>query len=130
MGLWTNTLMLATLLCVLLLLSRQGFAVSKSITAILFVFLPKEGHDQATLDSCSGWVRHRGRFHESRTYTFILDTQLSKGDADVSLLDKAGKQLLNLNQQSPTGKINLDGKNRYYLYWKFKGATGKCILSW
>lgn len=107
-----------------------SIAVSKSIAAILFVFRPCRDADKVTLDSCTGWVKHMGRFSESRTYEFSLDTQLSKGDVEVILLDAKREPLMNLNQQSPTGTINLDAKNRYYLRWKFEDATGKCALYW
>ena len=107
-----------------------GVATTKSISAILFVFQPGKNTDKATLDSCTGWVRHTGRFYESRTYTFVLDAQLSKGDAEVLLLDQKKQPLLKLNQQFPSQTINLDGKSRYYLRWEFKRASGKCELRW
>ena len=108
----------------------RSIAVSKYITAILFVFRPCRDADKVTLDSCTGWVKHMGRFSESRTYKFTLDTQLSKGDVGVILLDANKELLVRLNRQSPTGTIDLDAKNRYYLRWKFEGATGKCELHW
>lgn len=108
----------------------RSIAVSKSIAAILFVFRPCRDADKVTLNSCTGWVKHMGRFSESRTYEFSLDTQLSKGDVEVILLDAKREPLMNLNQQSPTGTIDLDAKSRYYLRWKFEDATGKCALYW
>ncbi|MCI9121773.1 MAG: hypothetical protein HFG00_09675 [Oscillibacter sp.] len=59
-----------------------------------------------------------------------METQLSKGDVEVCLLDRKRQQLLRLNRQSPEGCIELDGKSRYYLYWKFQSATGRCELRW
>ncbi len=115
---------------VIYLLYSKGLAVIKSIAAILFVFRTGRDADKATLDSCTGWVKHVGRFQESRTYEFAFDAQLSKGNVEVILLDNKKQQLLKLNQRFPTGKIELDTKNRYYLYWNFKSATGKCELHW
>ena len=92
----------------------RSIAISKSIVAILFVFRPGRDADKATLDSCTGWVKHMGRFRESRTYEFTLDGQLSKGDVEVTLLDAKKEPLMKLNQQSPVGKIDLDAKNRYF----------------
>ena len=43
---------------VMYLLYIKGLAVSKSIQAILCVFRPGKDADRATLDSCTGWVRH------------------------------------------------------------------------
>ena len=50
--------------------------------------------------------------------------------AVVILLDQKKQQLMRLNPQSPTCKIELDARNRYYLRWEFKGVTGKCELRW
>lgn len=108
----------------------RRIAVSKSIAAILFVFRRGKDTDRAALDSCTGWVQYMGGFHESRTYEFTFDAQLSKGDVEVILLDKEKRRLMKLNQQSPTERIALDAENWYYLRWDFKGATGKCALHW
>ena len=108
----------------------RSIITSKCIAAILFVFLPGKDMDRVTLDSCTGWVRHIGYFHETRPYEFTLDTQLSRGTAEVILLDKKKRQLMRLGSQFPGGKIDLDAKNRYYLRWEFKNAAGKCELHW
>ena len=107
----------------------RSIAVSKSIAAILFVFRPCRDTDRVILDSCTGWVRHMGRFSESGTYEFALDAHLSKGCAEVILLDAKKQQLMKLNQQSPAGKIDLAAK-KYYLRWEFNCATGQCELYW
>ena len=73
-----------------------AIATSKCLKAILFAFLPGKNRDKATLDACTGWVRHMGRFYESRTYTFVLDAQLTKGDAEVLLLDQKEQPLLKM----------------------------------
>lgn len=112
------------------LLYREGLMVTKSIAAILFVFRPGKRGDSASLDSCTGWVRHRGRFRESRTYAFHLDCRLSKGSAVVTLLDRQKRKLLRLSQDSPAGEIELSGNDRYYLRWEFQSATGNCELRW
>ena len=112
------------------ILYRQGMAVSKSILAVLHIFRPGKNADTVILEACTGWVRHAGRFHESRTYEFVLDARLSKGDADVTLLDRNKRPLLNLNRQSPAGRVELDGNSRYYLHWEYRSATGKCQLRW
>lgn len=112
------------------LLYAQGIMVSKRIVAVLFVFRPGNGCEKAALDSCTGWVKHIGGFHESRIYEFSLDAQLSKGNAEVFLLDKKKQPLMQLNQQSPVGSVELDAKSRYYLRWEFQNATGKCELHW
>ena len=78
---------------VVFFLYSQGLVESKKIKAILYVFRPEKDADRVTLDSCTGWVKHAGRFCESRSYEFTIECQLSSGDVDVILLDKE-KQLL------------------------------------
>lgn len=127
---WGYPVVLAAVAGVVLSLHRQGFAVSKSIAAVTFVFRPGKDGDRVKLTSCTGWVRHTGRFRESRTYEFALERQLSKGDAEVLLLDREKREILRLNRHSPTGRIELDGDCKYYLRWEFRNATGKCALRW
>ncbi len=107
-----------------------GIATTKSISAVLFMFWPGKNKDRVTLNACTGWVKHMGRFYESRTYTFVLDAQLTKGDVELLLLDKNKQPLWKLNRQSSSQTIDLDAKNRYYLRWEFKNASGKCELRW
>ena len=121
---------LAVLGSLLYLLYRQGFAVTKSIAAVLFVFRMNRNGSRASLNTCTGWVRYRGRFRESRIYEFHFDGQLSGGGAEVVLLDGHKQELIRLNRQQYTGDIQLDGKAQYYLQWEFHNATGKCELQW
>lgn len=115
---------------VIYILYIQGLAATKQIAAVLFVFRPGRNSGRASLNSCTGWVRHIGRFRESRTYTFTFESQLSKGEAEVLLLDGKKQELLRLNRHSASGTAALSKGQRYYLLWKFKSATGKCELHW
>lgn len=110
-------------------LYNLGFVESKKVKAALYIFRPGKNADNMAVDSCTGWVKCKGRFHESREYEFTFGGQLSSGDVDVILMDRE-KQLLKLNLQSPIGKVELDRKSRYYLRWEFRNATGKCELHW
>lgn len=112
------------------LLYRQGFVMSKSICAVLFALHPRQGGDSAVLDSCNGWARHMVRFRENRAYRFILDPQLSGGTAQVTLLDRHKQPLFTLTPHSPERTAALDPSAGYYLYWEFRGATGRCALRW
>ena len=106
MNAWLYLLILSNSVVIYLLYS-QGIAVTKSIKAIMFVFRPGRNIDRVTLDSCTGWVKHVGKFYKSKTYEFVLDMQLSKGDVEIILLDRKKRELMKLNQQSLTGKIDL-----------------------
>lgn len=125
---WWTCFLIFPVCALIYLLYINGFAVLKRIRAVLFVFRRGKNADKATLTSCTGWIRHMVRFHKSGTYEFTLDCQLSEGDAEVFLSDKKKQQLLKLDRQSPVGKVELEGKSRYILSWKFKSATGKCEL--
>lgn len=120
----------AVLGAIMYFLYRRGVGVSKSIRAILFYFAPGKDADRARVDSCTGWVRHAGRFRESRRYEFRLDAQLSKGNAEVVLLDQNKQPLLKLDRFSPARSVDLDGNSRYYLRWEFSDASGQCELHW
>lgn len=131
MNQWLYFFTFAAIICtVVYLLYRRGIAVSKSIFAALFVFRSGRDRDRAALDACTGWVQHAGRFRESRTYEFIFDARLSRGSAQVFLLDGKKRRLLKLDRGSPSGRIELNGKSRYYLRWEFADAAGKCELRW
>lgn len=127
---WLYFLTAGSAVClVVYLLYCRGIAVTKRITAVLFVFRTgKMGTEP--LNSCTGWVRRVERFRTSGIYTFTLDCQLSKGDAAVSLLDKDKRELLRLDRISAGGTVALCRENRYYLCWRFHGATGTCGLHW
>ncbi len=108
-----------------------AIAVVKCIRAVVFTFRPGKSADHTAVDSCTGFVRHMGRFYEDRTYTFILDAKLAKGDVEVLLMDRKKQPLLKLTPQNPTQTIALDGKtSRYDLRWNFKSASGSCELRW
>ena len=127
---WLYTLLFLGMGTVIYLLYRQGYAVTKSIGAVLFMLRPGKDGDKADLNSCSGWARHRVRFRESRTYEFTFDCQLSNGDAEVLLLDGNNRQVLRLNRYLNAGQAEIDSTGKYCLRWEFKSATGKCELSW
>ena len=123
--------MLAIFLCaVMYFLYGRGIAVSTNIRAVLFMFRPEKNADKVNLDSCTGWVQRVGRFHESSTYELILNTQLSKGEAEFSLLDRKKRPLLKLNRRCPSSRVDLNADSRYYLRWQFTNATGECELRW
>lgn len=115
---------------VIYFLYSQGLAETKCIAAVLFVFRPGRNADRVKINSCTGWVRHMGRFRQGRTYEFSFEARLSKGEAEVSLLDRDKRPLLELNRQFPNSRITLTESGRYYLRWDFQNATGQCELNW
>lgn len=104
--------------------------ISKSITALLFIFRPGRDKVRATLSSCSGWVRHTVRFSEAGTYEFTLDSELSQGSAEVFLLDRKKQPLFKLYLPYSSQRVDMEAKSKCYLRWEFKSASGKCELHW
>lgn len=116
---------------ILLFLSyRHGLAVTKCVRAVLFVFWIGNQRDYASLNSCTGWVRHMRRFRRSQVYAFSFDCRLSQGEAAVILLDRQRRELLRLDRQKTTGSAALEKGVSYVLRWEFQNATGKCELRW
>lgn len=113
-----------------LVLCRYGFMLTKGIVAVLFVFRSGRNGDRVSLDSCTGWVKHMGRFSKGRRYVLTLDAALSQGEAEVFLLDRRGQILLRLNRRRPEGTLSPEARTRYYLRWEFHHATGRCDLLW
>lgn len=109
---------------------QRGYAVSKSIAAIVFIFHREKNADRVTVDSCTGWVSHGGLFRESRMYEFVLDARLTKGDVEVLLLNQKKQPLLRMNKWHPAACATLDGSSRYFLRWEFSKASGECELRW
>ena len=120
----------AILVIWMFLLYRQGFAVSKCVKAVLFVFRRGKRSDYASLNSCSGWVRHRLPVRHDQIYEFNLDCRLVQGETEVTLMAPQRHELLRLNQYQATGCVNLNKKTSYSLCWSFQNATGKCELRW
>ncbi len=70
----------AVLLCALVyLLYRRGLVTSKCIKAALFLFRPGRSADKATVDDCTGWVSHAGRFSGGQTYYYLRYAPVKRG---------------------------------------------------
>lgn len=109
---------------------RQGYALTKSLTALLFVLRRGKTADRVSLNSCTGWARHCFRVRGSGPCTFTLNCRLSKGEAAAVLLDGRGRELLRLSPGAASGQVTLDGSGPYFLRWEFRKATGTCELRW
>lgn len=111
-------------------LYRRGLMVTKSIRAVLFVFRPGREGDRATLDACTGWIRHACGLQTGRTYEFAFSDHLTRGAAEVLLLDGNRQTVLRLSRQNPAGRVEPEGNGRYSLRWEFQSASGRCELRW
>ena len=116
----------AVMFCVFILLYSQGYMVSKSISAVVFIG-SKKGNS-AKFTSCSGYLKRIIKFKADGTYTFVLDAELSKGDLSVELLDSTKQKIMQLNCSNRSGSITVEKKKKYYLVINFRSATGRYAL--
>lgn len=70
------------------------------------------------------------KFERSRAYYFMLDSELEKGELEIAILDSSKQPVLMLNHIQQSGTIEVDERQRYYLVFSFKSASGKYELKW
>lgn len=107
-------------------LYNMGYMVINSKSAVSYVGSMKG--TGATFTSCSGYIKRIVRFKEDKTYTFVLNAELTKGDMSVELLDSAKQKIMCLTQSDPYAVIDVVKNKRYYLVVNFKSATGRYSL--
>ena len=112
-------------------LYTQGMLVVNCKRAILFVGSIR-GKDscRASFKSCSGYMKRVIKFERSRAYYFMLDSELEKGELEIAILDSSKQPVLMLNHIQQSGTIEVDARQRYYLVFSFKSASGKYELKW
>lgn len=114
------------MLGVFIFLYSQGYMVSKSISAVVFIGSTKG--NSAKFSSCSGYMKRVIKFKEDGTYTFVLDAELSKGDMSVELIDSTKQKIMQLNCFNRSASITVEKKKKYYLVINFRSATGRYAL--
>lgn len=107
-------------------LYSQGYMVFKSISAVSFVGSAKG--NSARFSSCSGHMKRVIKFKVDGACTFVLDTELSKGDLSVELLDSTEQKIMQLNCSNRSASVTVEKKKKYYLVINFKAATGRYAL--
>ena len=111
---------------VFVFLYNQGYMVSKSYSAVMFVGSSKG--NSAKFTSCNGYIKRIVRFKTDGMYTFLLDAELTKGDMSVELLDAAREKIMQLKCANPSASIAVEKKKKYYLVIRFHAATGRYAL--
>lgn len=97
---------------IFIFLYNMGYMVINSKSAVSYVGSMKG--NGATFTSCSGYIKRIVRFKEDKTYTFILDAELTKGDMSVELLDSAKQKIMCLNRFNPSAVIDVAKNKKYY----------------
>ena len=114
------------MLGVFVFLYNQGYMVSKSISAVVFIGSAKG--NSARFTSCNGYMKRVIHFKDDGTYTFVLDAELSKGDMSVELLDSTKQRIMQLNCSNQRDSITVEKKKKYYLVINFRSASGSYTL--
>ena len=98
-----NMVLFAILFCILMyFLYINGYMIINAKRAVSFIgAIRGRGRCGASFRSCSGYMKRIIRFQESRAYHFALEAT-----------------------------IEVDGKNRYTLIFRFKSATGDFKMRW
>ena len=106
----------------------NGFLSIQSKRAILYIGSLKG--NSARFSSCTGYSKRVIRFRDSRIYCVAFDSELTKGDVSVEILNSAKQTVACLSLNTPNGRIDAEKGKRYYLLIRFQSATGRYILSW
>lgn len=109
----------------------QGVLIVNTKRAVMFVgSIRGKDNCRANFTSCSGYMKRVIKFKESKTYSFVLHSELEKGEIEVKILDATKQPIMTLNHIKQTAMIAVDKKRRYYLIFTFKSASGKYELKW
>ena len=124
-----NTIVISLILAgIIYLLYINGYLVTNAKRAVVFVGSMRG--NKATFSSCTGYIKRIVRFKVNKTYTFTLETELTKGEMTVDLLDSNKQEIICLNSYNRSATIAVEKYKRYYLVFRFKSATGKYVLNW
>ncbi len=105
------------------LLYINGILIMQSKRAIRF--MGKNKGMAATFTSCDGQIKRVIKFPKTQRYTFVLKSELSKGQMNAVLLDDKRKQLFCLSQGDHVKSLDIESGKRYYLVFTFRSASGK-----
>ncbi|MEM1485564.1 hypothetical protein V6615_11895 [Oscillospiraceae bacterium PP1C4] len=109
----------------------KGYLVVNTKRAILFVgSLRKKSRCKIRFLSCSGVAKKVLNFSEVRSYTFNLDSKITKGNVSIEILNKHKDIKLELKPSVTTGTLFVEEKEMYYLIFKFDKADGEYELTW
>lgn len=119
-------LLVTILVAVFVFLYSQGYLAITSKSAVTFIGSARG--NSASFTSCSGFIKRIVRFKGDGIHSFVLDSELCKGDMSVELLDSAKNRVMLLTPVNHNASIAVEKKKKYYLIINFKSATGRYSL--
>lgn len=120
---WKFILLFIFLTGLFVFLYNQGFMIVKSYSAVTFIGSAKG--TGARFTSCNGYLKRIIRFKEAGNQTFTLDTELSKGNIVVELLDSDKQTVMKLDCMNNCASVAVEKNKKYYLAINFISATGR-----
>lgn len=84
----------------------------------------------ASFQATTGTIQRIIRYKESKLVTFCFTGNITDGSVNAFVLDRNKQVLLTLNSASPTGKLQMEANQRYYLKIKFQQADGDYQIQW
>lgn len=127
-----NFIIFLFILSLIYILYDNGVASFSCKSALMFYekFGNSNNNHYASFKYCSGYTRNVFKFEQSRIYTFNLETELSKGEVYVEVMDCTKNILFTLKESSPTKDYPVESHTKYFFKVHFKKASGKYTLSW
>lgn len=112
-------------------LYEKGLMGLTTKRAVVFVgSLPKKNSWTAKFSECSGKLRRVIRYDQNKQYTFTLESSLDKGELFIEIFDANKNLLLTLDQDNPSGIIDVTSMRKGYMNVRIKAATGNYYVSW
>ena len=102
-------------------------SVSRKVAS---VYIGTSGGRGVRFASCSGSVRRRVRFRESRLYSFSMKAEITGGEVQAELLAPGGKWVVCLAPGQPEAAAELENGTWYTLVYRFHSASGSFEIDW
>lgn len=126
---WLLLIIGLPILCYLLWIN--GYMVLNKKRAVLFTgSILGKNRCKVRFSSCNGFVKKIIKFSDSRSYQFNFSNHITKGNVSIEILNKNKEIILNLSPSVPTGILDVNKKEKYYLVLKFDKADGEYKLTW
>lgn len=126
-----TVILILLILFIAYVLYINGYGSFSNKSALMYIgSMPENNKCKAKFVSCTGTVKRVVKFKENKDYQFCLKPNLSQGSFTVELQNKEKQTLIALSESKPIAKIEVYSKQRYYLVFRYKSATGDYMLNW
>ncbi len=106
----------------------KGFLVVGTRVAVMFRGYFKM--NKASFCFCTANMKRVLRFKEDKLIQLSLDCEITKGTFEVKIVDASKQTILSMDENKRTAVFRAKKKEKYYLIFNFKSASGKYELKW